>query len=190
MRVVILGSGKGGNAEAILRAQKENRLGTAKVVGILTDMPDAGILKVGELYGVESCYLNPGEFRTKLEGEAEKIYIDKIKSWNPDLVVLAGFLRLVKESFLEAFPNIINIHPSLLPSFKGLHAIKQAWDYGVKVAGCTVHRVSLEVDEGEILGQLPVKVEPQDSLDSLEERVHNAEHALLPSVILHLSKTL
>lgn len=188
MRVVILGSGRGSNAEAILQAQKEGRLGKARVVAVFADRPDAGILALGPRFGVEARYLDPAPFKTKLDGEAERRYIEEISAREPDLVVLAGFMRVIKSGFLEAFAGrIINLHPSLLPSFPGLDGIGQAFRRGVKVTGCTVHRVTAEVDGGPIIDQAAVRIEESDTLESLAAKIHAAEHALLPATIARLS---
>jgi len=188
MRIVILGSGRGSNAEAILRAQAADRLGCAKVVQIFSDQPEAGILSLGAKFGVSARYLDPAPFKTKLEGEAEQRYIEAIRGCAPDLVVLAGFMRVIKPAFLNAFAGkIINLHPSLLPSFPGLDAIGQAWARGVKITGCTVHYVTAEVDGGPIIDQAAVRIDPGDTLETLREKVHAAEHALLPAVVARLS---
>lgn len=188
MRVVILGSGRGSNAEAILRAQVEGRLGKARVVQIISDVADAGILAHGARFGVPSAYLDPAPFKTKLEGAGEVRYVAAVSGCQPDLVVLAGFMRVLKPGFIGAFQGrVINLHPSLLPSFPGLDAIGQAWRRGVKITGCTVHHVTAEVDGGPIIDQAAVRVEPGDTLDSLAAKVHAAEHALLPAVIARLS---
>jgi len=190
MRIVILGSGKGSNTEAILLAQKEGRLGHAKVVQIFSDKPEAPILALGARFGVPAAFLDPAPFKTKLEGEGEARYIDAIRTCEPDVVVLAGFMRVLKPGFLDAFAGkIINLHPSLLPSFPGLDGIGQAWRRGVKVTGCTVHYVTPEVDEGPIIDQAIVRVDAEDTLESLETKVHAAEHALLPQVLARLSET-
>ncbi len=189
MRVVILGSGRGSNAEAILAAQQAGRLGRARVVGIFSDQPTAGILALGPRFGVPAAFVDPAPFKTKLEGEGEARFIAAVKACAPDLVVLAGFMRVLKPGLLGAFAGkIINLHPSLLPSFPGLDAIGQAFRRGVKLTGCTVHAVTLEVDGGPILDQAPVRIEPGDTLESLTAKVHQAEHALLPAVIARLSK--
>lgn len=188
MRVVILGSGRGSNAEAILRAQQEGRLGAARVVRILSDQPGAGILALGPRFGVESLFVDPAPFRTKLEGEGEARFIAAVQAAQPDLVVLAGFMRVLKPGFLGAFAGrIINLHPSLLPSFPGLDGIGQAFRRGVKVTGCTVHAVTAEVDGGPILDQTAVRIDPGDTLEVVAAKVHVAEHALLPAVIARLS---
>jgi phosphoribosylglycinamide formyltransferase-1 len=189
MRVVILGSGRGSNAEAILLAQQAGRLGAAQVVKILSDQPDAGILALGPRFGVAAQFVDPAPFKTKLEGAGEERFIAAIKATQADLVVLAGFMRVLKSGFLDTFAGrIINLHPSLLPSFPGLDGIGQAFRRGVKITGCTVHYVTGEVDGGPILEQAAVRVEPGESLEQLAARVHAAEHELLPAVIARLSK--
>jgi phosphoribosylglycinamide formyltransferase-1 len=188
MRVVILGSGRGSNAEALLRAQAEGRLGSAKIVKLIADVPGAGILALGPRFGVPAEFVDPAPFKTKLEGAGEERYIAAINACAPDLVVLAGFMRVLKPGFLHAFAGkIINLHPSLLPSFPGLDAIGQAWRRGVKVTGCTVHHVTTEVDGGPILDQATVRVEPGDTLETLATKIHAAEHTLLPAVVARLS---
>jgi len=188
MRVVILGSGRGSNAEAILSAQADGRLGAARVVQILSDKPDAGILALGPRYGVPAAFVDPAPFKTKLEGEGEDRFIAAIRAAGADLVVLAGFMRVIKPKFLAAFAGkIINLHPSLLPAFPGLDGIGQAFRAGVKETGCTVHYVTLEVDAGKIIEQARVPLEPGETLETLTAKVHTAEHALLPAVIARLS---
>lgn len=188
MNVVILGSGRGSNAEAILRAWKAGELGKARVVAIFSDKADARILQLGAEFGIASRYLDPGPFKTKLAGEAEERYIEAISSCRPDLIVLAGFMRIIKSRFIQAFPQkIINLHPSLLPSFKGLDGIRQAFEYGSRYTGCTVHTVTDDVDSGPIIDQAIVRIEEADTLEAVEEKVHQAEHDLLPAVIAKLS---
>jgi len=190
MRVVILGSGRGSNAEAILQAQQEGRLGRARVVQIFSDRPEARILELGARFGVPARFLDPGPFKTKFDETGETRYLEALQACQPGLIVLAGFMRILKPRFIGAFPQtIINLHPSLLPSFPGLDAIGQAWRRGVKLTGCTVHFVTVEVDGGPIIDQLPVRIEPEDTLATLEARMHAAEHALLPAVIARLSGT-
>lgn len=190
MRVVILGSGTGSNAKAILQAQRDGALGPAEVVQIIADKPDAGILAHGETFGVPAQYLDPAPFKTKLEGVGEDLYIDTITALRADLVVLAGFMRVIKPKFIHTFAGkVINLHPSLLPSFPGLDGIGQAWRRGVKVSGCSVHYVTAEVDGGPIIDQLAVRIEPDDTLVTFSEKMHAAEHKLLPAVIARLSES-
>ena len=190
MRGVILGSGRGSNAEAILQAQQAGQLGRARVVAIFADQPAAGLLAFGARFGVPAQFIDPAPFKTKLEGEGEQRFIAAVTAAEPDLVVLAGFMRVLKPGFLAAFTGkIINLHPSLLPSFPGLDGIGQAWHRGVKVTGCTVHFVTPAVDGGPIIDQTAVRIEPDDTLESLAAKIHAAEHVLLPEVIARLSLT-
>jgi phosphoribosylglycinamide formyltransferase-1 len=186
--VVILGSGRGSNAEAILKTQQAGALGRARVVHIFSDKAEAGILALGPRFGVPATYIDPAPFKTKLEGAGEERFIAAVRACAPDLVVLAGFMRVLKPGFLGAFAGkIINLHPSLLPAFPGLDGIGQAFRAGAKETGCTVHRVTLQVDAGEIIEQARVPIAPGETLESLAEKVHAAEHKLLPAVIARLS---
>jgi len=188
MRVVLLGSGRGSNAEAILNAQQQGRLGRAQVVGLLTDQPGVRMLELGPRFGVPAQFIDPAPFKTKLEGAGEERFIAAIRAAQADLVVLAGFMRVLKPAFLGAFAGrIINLHPSLLPSFPGLDAIGQAFRHGVKVTGCTVHEVNATVDGGRILDQEAVRIEETDTEETLAAKIHAAEHRLLPAVIARLS---
>lgn len=189
MRVVILGSGRGSNAEAILKAQAAGKLGRARVVQIFSDKPDAAILALGPRFSVPATFVDPAPFKTKLEGPGEERFIAAVRGCGADLVVLAGFMRVLKPGFLDAFAGrIINLHPSLLPSFPGLDGIGQAFRRGVKITGCTVHSVTNEVDGGPIIDQVAVRVEETDTVESLAEKIHAAEHSLLPAVIARLSE--
>ena len=190
MNVAILGSGKGSNAEAILSTALDGRLGSARVVGLISDNEEARILRLGPQYNVPSVFIHPGEFKTKLSTEAEGEYIKQLKDWNTDLVVLAGFMRIIKDPFLDAFRgSVINLHPSLLPKYPGLNSVKRALEAKDSEAGCTVHWVNSEIDGGEIIRQSVVRIEDHDTLETLEAKVHVAEHLLLPSVIREISMT-
>jgi phosphoribosylglycinamide formyltransferase 1 len=171
-------------------AQQSGQLGKGHVVQIFSDKPDAGILTLGPRFGVSALYLDPAPFRTKLDGAGETRYIESIAALSPDVVVLAGFMRVIKPGFLQAFEGkIINLHPSLLPSFPGLDGIGQAWRRGVKVTGCTVHYVTEEIDGGPIIDQAVVRVDPMDTQETLTRKIHAAEHTLLPKVLARLSQT-
>jgi phosphoribosylglycinamide formyltransferase-1 len=188
MRYVILGSGSGSNAKAILEAQKAGNLGKAEAIALGSDRNDTPFLSHAQILGIPGQYLHPGNFKTKLVEEAEQAWIRQIKEWKPDLIVLAGLLRVLKPPFIEAFKGrIINLHPSLLPSFPGLHSIQQAYDHGAKYSGCTVHWVTPTVDAGPIIDQTAVRIHEGETLESLETRVHAAEHQLLPEIIRRLS---
>ncbi len=143
----------------------------------------------GPRFGVTARYVDPAPFRTKLEGEGESRFIEAVSAEKPDLVVLAGFMRVLKPGFLGAFSGkIINLHPSLLPKFPGLDAIGQALRAGETETGCTVHFVTADLDAGPILDQMRVPIVPGETPESLAAKVHAAEHALLPSVIARLSE--
>ena len=189
MRFVILGSGRGSNAEALLRAWKAGELGKAEPVAIFSDQPEARILTLGASFGVPARWIDPGEFKTKLSPEGEARYVEAIQATGAALIVLAGFMRILKDGFLAPFPRqIINLHPSLLPSFKGLDGIGQAFRYGVKITGCTVHFVTGDLDGGPIIEQEPVRIEKADTEKSLATRIHAAEHRLLPAVVKRLAE--
>ena len=191
MRVAILGSGRGSNAEAVLLAQREGRLGRASVVHLFSDQPDSGILKLGARFEIPASFVDPAPFKTKLEGVGEERMIQAISECGANLVVLAGFMRVLKPAFLTAFSGrVINLHPSLLPSFPGLDAIGQAWRRGVKITGCTVHHVTIDVDAGPIIDQDPVRILVEDTIETLTAKVHAAEHLLLPSVIARMSQNM
>lgn len=187
--VVILGSGRGSNAKALLQAQKAKKLGTADILAIVSDVEDSGILGLGQKFAVPAIYLPPGRKGSRLSPEAEATYIERIGSFSPSLIVLAGFMRILSKNFIRAFDGkIINLHPSLLPSFKGCDGIRQAFDAGVKITGCSVHWVTDELDDGPIIDQKEIHIGESDTLEILETNVHIAEHQLLPDVIARLSK--
>ena len=191
MRVALLGSGRGSNAEAVLRAQADGRLGRAKVAGLWCDIPTCKMLELGPKYAVPARFLDPGSFKTKFSPEREQAWADDLLAAQIDLVVLAGFMRVIKAPLLDTFAGrIINLHPSLLPAFPGLDGIGQAYKAGVLEAGCTVHWVNAEIDGGAHLGQTRVSREAGDTLESFAHKIHAAEHALLPAVITRLSETL
>jgi phosphoribosylglycinamide formyltransferase-1 len=187
--IVILGSGKGSNAEALLKAEAAKKLGAAKIAAIVSDREDSGILKLGQKYKVPAIYVDPGSKGARLSAEAEQVFIERINQFSPQVIVLAGFMRIIRRPFIEAFAGrIINLHPSLLPSFPGIGGIQQAYDFGVKVTGCTVHWVTPALDAGPIIEQKAVRIEDSDTLEMLTKKVHIAEHSLLPDVVARLSK--
>jgi phosphoribosylglycinamide formyltransferase-1 len=187
--IVILGSGRGTNAEALLKAEKAKKLGAAKIAAIFSDVEDARILSLGQKFAVPAIYMDPGQKGPRLSKEAEAAYIERMQDFSPKLIVLAGFMRILREPFVEAFGGrVINLHPSLLPSFKGANGIKDAYDFGVKVTGCTVHWVTAALDAGPIIDQKEVRIEDSDTFELLKKKVHIAEHSLLPDVVARLSK--
>ena len=187
-RIGVLGSGKGSNFVAIADACAAGQV-PATIALVLSDVPDALILERARERNLPSSYLSPGKYRTKLDEEAERAYIDALRAAKVDLIALAGFMRVLKGQFLSAFSGrIVNIHPSLLPSFPGLEAWKQALDYGVKATGCTVHFVDAGVDSGPILGQQTVPVLDSDTPETLHLRIHAAEHDLYPRCIAAIAR--
>lgn len=162
---------------------------SAEIAVVVSDVAGAGILERARERGLPARFVNPGKFRTKLDDEAERAYIDVLKMADVDLVVLAGFMRILKGEFLKAFPQkVVNIHPSLLPAFPGLEAWKQALDYGVKFTGCTVHFVDQGVDTGPIIGQQTVPVLTGDTVSSLHARIQEAERELYPRTLEALAR--
>jgi phosphoribosylglycinamide formyltransferase 1 len=176
MKLGILISGRGSNMTAIINAVKSGQIPNAEVVAVISDKPSAiGLLKAKEL-GVEAIAC-PRNGRLREEHDAE-IIAELIKR-NVEFVCLAGYMRLLSADFVRAFPNkIANIHPSLLPSFAGLDAQKQAVDYGVKFSGCTVHLVDEQLDHGAIVAQKVVEVFADDTAETLSERILAGEHDL------------
>ena len=157
---------------------------------VISDVAEAGILQLAAQHGIPHRHIAPGRYRTKLDEEAEKEYVAALVGAQVDWVVLAGFMRILKGDFLAAFPHrVINIHPSLLPSFPGLEAWKQALDYGVKVTGCTVHLVDNGVDTGPVLAQTGVPVLAGDTVETLHQRIHAAEHRLYPETLARLANS-
>lgn len=184
----ILGSGKGSNCRAILEQIRAGKL-DAEAHLVVSDVFDAGILEIAREFGVPNAYLPPGKFRTRLEPAVEVELVRMLREAGVDLVVLAGFMRVLKEPMLAAFPRrIINLHPSLLPKFPGIEAWTQALAAGEKVTGCTVHYVDAGIDSGEIIAQRKVAILPNDTPESLHARIQIAERELYPEVIAGFCK--
>jgi phosphoribosylglycinamide formyltransferase-1 len=187
-RLGVLGSGKGSNFVAIADAIESGKI-PAEVGIVLTDVESAGILLHAREREIPAQFIPPGKFRTKLDEEAERAFVSALQSVKVDLIVLAGFMRVLKGDFLRAFEGrIVNIHPSLLPSFPGLESWKQALDHGGKVTGCTVHFVDAGVDAGPIIGQQTVPVLDHDTAESLHQRIHVAEHELYPKCVAAIAR--
>jgi phosphoribosylglycinamide formyltransferase-1 len=183
----ILGSGKGSNCRAILENIRRGEL-AAECRIVVSDVADAGILDVAREFGVPSVFLAPGKFRTKLEPEVEQELVRRLRTAGVELVVLAGFMRVLKAPLLEAFPHrMINLHPSLLPKFPGREAWAQALTAGETETGCTIHYVDAGLDSGEIIAQRKVPILPNDTPATLHERIQVAERELFPAVIGELA---
>jgi phosphoribosylglycinamide formyltransferase-1 len=179
----ILGSGKGTNCRAILEQIRAGTL-NAEARVIVSDVIDAPILDIAREFSVPNSYLPPGHFRTRLEPEMEAELVQLLRDASVELVILAGFMRVLKEPMLRAFPGkILNIHPSLLPKFPGLEAWKQALAAGEAVTGCTVHHVDDKIDHGDIIAQKEVPILPDDTAESLHARIQIAERELYPAAI-------
>ena len=181
--VGVLASGNGSNLQAIMDACAG---GTPpfRVGAVVSDNPDARALVRAREAGIPAAYLPPGSHRTFLDPEQEHAYISFLKEHGVELICLAGFMRVIKHEMMAAFKNrILNIHPSLLPSFPGLEAWKQALEYGVRYTGCTVHFVAEGVDTGPVILQAVVPVLPDDTAETLLQRIHREEHRIYPEAV-------
>ena len=170
MRLGVLCSGNGTNFENILRSCWED-----EVVLMIHNKKDCGAAKRADKFGVPHCYIKHKD---------EELIIQLMQAWRVDLIILAGYMKVISPAFVHAFPNrIINLHPSLLPKYKGLHAIEQALESGDKETGCTVHYVNDELDSGEVILQSKVLIEPDDTLETLTPKIQRQEYAILPAAI-------
>ena len=177
----VLASGSGSNLEAIAKAIANDQL-QAKIAVMIYNEPDAFAKQRAEKFGIPAILVNHRDYKSRKT--LDLAIIDILKQYNVDLVIMAGWMRIVTQVLIDAFPErILNIHPSLLPSFKGIHAIEQAFDYGVKITGCTVHLLSLEVDSGKILKQAAVPILDNDKLEDLQKRIQVQEHIIYPEAI-------
>ena len=183
LHLAVLGSGKGSNMQSILDAIAAGRL-DARIACVFADVKDAFILERARRAGIPAEYIDCAPFKTKLDGEAERQLIEKIRGHGADFIVLAGFMRMVKPGLLRAFPRrIINIHPALLPAFPGLESWRQALEHGVKVTGCTVHFVDEGMDTGPIIVQKTVPVLDDDTPATLHARIQEQEHVAYPEAL-------
>jgi phosphoribosylglycinamide formyltransferase-1 len=187
-RLGILGSGKGSNAAALADACAAGTI-PACVAVVLSDVENAGILAQARERGVPARFIAPGKFRTKLDEPAEAAFLEALRDAKVDLVVLAGFMRILKGELLRAFAQkVVNIHPALLPAFPGLEAWKQALDYGAKMTGVTVHFVDQGIDTGPIIAQETVPILPGDTPESLHARIQVVERKIYLEVIGALAR--
>lgn len=186
MKLAVFASGNGSNFEVIAQAVASGQI-EAELTLLFCDNPKAFVLKRGEKHGVKTICFSPRDFSSKVEYEQEltKIMLEH----QIDLIVLAGYMRIIGPALLAAFPNqIINIHPSLLPSFPGLHGIKEAFDYGVKITGITIHYIDAGVDTGPIIAQAVTQISPEETLESLEQKIHQLEHHWYPKVLADITR--
>ena len=186
MRIAVLASGNGSNFEVIAQAIKDKEI-EAELVLLFSDHQDAYVLERGKKFGVPCESFELKEFSDKKNYEAA--LLELLKRYKAELVVLAGYMRIIGKELLEAFPNrIVNIHPALLPNFPGLHVIKDAYEAGVKETGVTIHFVDSGVDTGPIITHGKVQVAESDRLEDLEKKIHQVEHQLYPQVLAEIVK--
>jgi phosphoribosylglycinamide formyltransferase-1 len=190
VKLGILGSGKGSNCRAILRSIQDGKL-SAEARIVVSDVFEASILDIAREFGVPNLYLPPGHFRTRLEPVVEAQLVQVLRNAGVELVVLAGFMRVLKEPMLQAFPRrIINIHPSLLPKFPGLEAWQQALAAGEKITGVSVHYVDEQIDHGDVIAQREVPIMSGDTPESLHARIQVVEHELYPATLEKICRKL
>ena len=183
LRLGILASGRGSNLQAIIDACEKPDF-PAQVAVVISDNRDAMALERARKHRIAAVHVPPGKHKTWMEPEVEGRMVSALREQAVELVCLAGYMRVVKKTLLEAFPQrVINIHPALLPSFRGLEGQKQALEYGCKVAGCTVHFVEADVDTGPIICQAAVPVMEEDDADALSHRILEWEHRMYPHAI-------
>ncbi|BDE95614.1 phosphoribosylglycinamide formyltransferase [Raoultibacter timonensis] len=185
LRIGVLLSGSGTNLAAIIDAIEDGSL-NAEIVVVISSRPEAyGLVRAKE-HGIATCSLNKELYADP--ATANEIIATELVRAGAEYVVMAGYMRKLTDEVLQAFPDkVLNLHPALLPSFMGAHAIEEAFDAGVKVTGITVHFANAEYDKGPIIAQRAVEVREDDTLESLEARIHEAEHALYPEVLRWLA---
>ncbi len=188
LRIAVLGSGFGSNFRVLHDKIKAGGI-NAEIVCVAGDIPGSGILDFARSQGLPVLQIEPGKFKATLEPHIESRLVNSMRDYRIDLVVLAGFMRILKHDFLATYAGrIINIHPSLLPKYRGMHAWKQALNSGDPVTGCTVHYVDAGVDTGAIIAQAEVDIAKEDTPESLHDRIQKAEHILLPMVVAEISQ--
>jgi len=184
LTVAVLFSGNGTNLENLITRFHGRRFGDKNIrIVPVTNRPDAYGIKRARAYGLQTVVLDHKKFESRESFDAAMV--SKLKELSADLVVMAGFMRIVTEVFTSQV-EAINLHPSLLPLFKGAHAIEESFKSGMKVGGVTVHRVDSTLDGGEILDQMCVKIDPSDTLESFEAKIREAEHEILPRTVAKL----
>lgn len=181
LKIGVLISGSGTNLQALIDAIEAGTL-DARIVLVISSKPDAYGLTRASDAGIQTLSLNPTVYQN--ERVANSIIAEELQRAGAEYVVMAGYMRKVTEEILNAYPDkVVNLHPALLPSFVGAHAIEDAFRAGVKVTGVTVHFANKEYDEGPIIAQRAVNIEEEDTLETLEARIHEVEHVLLPEVV-------
>ena len=180
-RLAVLASGFGSNLQAIIDQSQDLEI-NGEIVLVFSNNENAYALKRAKKHGIKSASFNPGQFESRQQYDKELLAL--LKNEKIDLIVMAGYLLLVGQEIIREFSGrIINVHPALLPSFKGIHSIKDAFDYGVKVTGVTVHFVEEELDGGPIISQEAVIITKDDTIKTLEEKIHKIEHKIYPLAV-------
>ena len=182
MNIAVFVSGNGSNLQALIDAESKGELAGGRITLVISDKPEAYALKRAEKAGIKTSVIEAE--KEEKRDEYDKKVIEELEEEKIELVVLAGFMRILSDPFVEKYAGrMMNIHPAILPSFKGAHGIKDAFEHGVKVTGVTVHFVTSELDSGPIILQEKVEIREDDTLDTLEERIHEAEHRLYPEAV-------
>lgn len=181
LQLGIMASGEGTNFEAVAKAIADGKL-DAKIQVVIYNNPDAKVKQRAEQYEIPTVLVDHREYPERRNFDHEIVAV--LKSYAADWVVMTGWMRIITQVMLDGYPKrILNIHPSLLPSFKGIKAVEQALEAGVKITGCTVHLVDLEVDSGKIIMQAAVPVLAEDNVETLHARIQQQEHSILPQAI-------
>ena len=182
MNIAIFVSGNGSNLQALIEAEKAGALGKGRITLVVCDNPKAFALERAKKSGIKSVLFEKKDFSSR--EVFDKAVIAELDKAGIEFIVLAGYLRILSDSFIDKYRGrILNVHPALLPSFKGLNGIKDAFNYGVKLTGVTVHFVDRELDAGPVIFQGAVEIEANDTLDTLETKVHKKEHELYPRAV-------
>ena len=188
VRVAVLASGRGSNFDALCRAASDPG-SPARIAVLFSDRPGAAVLEKAHAFGIPTHLIEPGTPRGPWLPEGVRSFLDALETYRVEAICLAGFLRVVPVEVLKAVRmRVLNIHPSLLPSFPGLHAPRQALRAGVKITGCTVHLVDEGVDTGPIVMQAAVKVQDDDTEETLAERILVEEHRIYPQALRLLAE--
>lgn len=186
IKLGVMASGSGSNFETIAQAIKEGKL-NAKICVVIYNNPDAKVKLRAQKYGIPCILLNHREFKTRKA--LDQAIVEVFKEYEIDWIIMAGWMRIITEVLLNAYPNhVLNIHPSLLPSFRGINGVEQALNAKVKITGCTVHIASIEVDNGPIIIQSAVPILPDDSPETLHARIQIQEHKIYPLAIALVAK--
>lgn len=179
--LMLMASGTGSNVQALIDAVNHGQI-QAEIVGVISDQPQAAVIQKAQAAGIESFISQPKDYNSRKDWEQS--ILDFCQARSSDLILLAGFMRILSADFLQHYPQqVVNIHPSLLPAFPGRQGIKDAYDYGVKITGVTIHYVDYGIDTGPIIAQESLKIDPNWDLAQLESHIHQIEHQLYPATI-------